>query len=467
MTDADLRISGGKVFLPGAGLSDVDVLVKDGVIAGLVRPGFAADSAEVLDAAGHWVLPGAIDAHVHLGKDITVPKDPDDAGLETQAAALGGVTALLAYLMSPRPYTDVFEPARAVMAADSVIDHGFHFCLVTPEQIGQIPIYTKEFGVSSFKFFMNFRGDEGKYLGLPGNDDGFLYDLLRAVADNGAMANPHAENIEIVWRLRREAVDGRAGPLRQWFDTRPPFVEAEAEQRVAYLARIVGASIYAVHVTCDEALTVLLRERERYPDIFIETCPHYLTHDVDSPVGLLGKVNPPLRERSDREALWAALAAGQVDVLGSDHVPRHVSKKAPDIWKATAGFPGLQTLLPVALDGAARRDIPLATIVRVVSERPAQLFGLYPRKGAIAVGSDADFAVVDPRAGHVVTREQQASGGGYSIWEGHELGCTVRHTVSRGTVVVRDGRLTGAGAGRYLARPVSGAAALDAAGVIR
>ncbi|HEX5401074.1 MAG TPA: amidohydrolase family protein [Pseudonocardiaceae bacterium] len=466
MTDVDLRIAGGRVFLPGGTLSDVDVLVRGGVVTGLVSRDFATPGAETLDAGSAWVLPGAIDAHVHLGKDITVPTDPDDASLESHAAALGGVTTILGYLMTPRPYTEVFDPAREIMA-NSIVDYGFHFCLVTPDQITQIPVYTKEFGVSSFKFFMNFRGEEGSYLGLPGNDDGFLYDVLRAVAENGAMANPHAENIEIVWRLRREGIDTTAAPLRQWYDTRPPFVEAEAEQRVAYLARTVGASMYAVHVTCAEALTVLLRERERYQNIFVETCPHYLTHDVSSPVGMLGKVNPPLREHADREALWAALASGQVDVIGSDHVPRHVSRKAPDIWKATAGFPGLQTLLPVTVDGAVRRGIPLGAVVRATAERPAQIFGLYPRKGVIAVGSDADIAVVDPQAAQTITREQQASGGGYSIWEGHELGCTVRHTISRGTVVVRDGQLTGAGSGQYLARPVSGAAALEAAGVDR
>lgn len=466
MTDLDLRVTGGKVFLPGGALSDVDILVRGGAVAGLVDRDFATPDVPVLDATGSWVLPGAIDAHVHLGKDITVPKDPEDASLESHAAALGGVTTMLGYLMTPRPYTEVFESARAVMA-NSIIDYGFHFCLVTPEQIAQIPIYTKELGVSSFKFFMNFRGEEGAYLGLPGNDDGFLYDVLRAVAENGAMANPHAENIEIVWRLRKDGFDASAPPLRQWYDTRPPFVEAEAEQRVAYLARILGASMYAVHVTCAEALAVLLRERERYPNIFVESCPHYLTHDVESSVDLLGKVNPPLRERTDREALWAALADGQIDVIGSDHVPRHFTKKAPDIWKATAGFPGLQTLLPVTLDGAARRDIPLAAVVRAASERPAQLFGLYPRKGAIVVGSDADFAIVDPGATQVVTREGQASGAGYSIWEGHELGCAVRHTVSRGTVLVRDGRRTGTGTGMYLSRQVSGAAALESAGVAR
>lgn len=461
MGEHDLRIAGGRVFLPGVGLSPVDILVNAGRISGIVAPDALAPAGRVLDVAGKVVLPGAIDAHVHLGKDITVPKDPDDASLESRAAALGGVTTMLAYLMTPRPYQEVFEPAVEVMSTHSAIDFGFHFCLVTDEQVAAVPRYVADLGVSSFKFFMNFRGQEGAYLGLPGNDDGFLYDVLRAVAENGAMADPHAENVELVWRLRRDPPPDGTEPLRAWYQARPPFVEAEAEARVAYLAGVLGASVYAVHVTCAEAVKVLIRERERHPHIYLETCPHYLTHDVDSAIGMLGKVNPPLRTPPDRDALWRALAAGDIDVVGSDHVPRPVANKGPDIWRASAGFPGLQTLLPVLLDQGTARGVPLGRLVTAVSERPARLFGLYPRKGVIAVGSDADLAVLDLDAPTQVTREDQASGAGYSIYEGWTLTPRVVHTIVRGRFVVHDGKLADAGPGEYLPRAHSGAAALE------
>src|SRR6185312_6055085 len=175
----DLRLSGGRALLPGADdLVEVDVLVRDGVIAGLCAPGSAADVAQDVSVTGLAVLPGIIDAHVHLGQDITVPKTPEDARKETEAAAAGGVCTLLAYLMTATPYHEVLDDAVAVMETHGVIDFGFHFCIVTREQLAALPAYTSELGVSSFKFFMNFRGDEGKYLGLPGNDDGFLFDLL-------------------------------------------------------------------------------------------------------------------------------------------------------------------------------------------------------------------------------------------------------------------------------------------------
>ena len=465
MSHYDLRLAGGEVLLPGVGLSEVDVLVRDGRIAVLCEPGAIADAAEVVDVRGLTVLPGAIDAHVHLGKDITYPRDDEDTVLETAAAAAGGVTSLLAYLMTPEPYDDVYPGVIKRMEATSQIDFGFHFCIVTEDQLRRIPGYAKELGVSSFKFFMNFRGDEGKYLGLPGNDDGFLYDVMRAAAASGTMIDPHAENIEIVWRLRQEAAGSDKPPLRVWNDIRPSFVEAEAEQRAAYLAGVTGASMYAVHVSSQRALEVLVDARRRHPHVYLETCPHYLTHDVDSDLGLRGKVNPPLREAEDREALWEALRDGIIDVVGSDHVPRHHSKKTGDIWKASAGFPGLQTLLPVLLsEGHLRRGIPLERVVDTVTARPARLFGLYPRKGMVSIGADADFAVVDMHAPMVVDAASQASAAGYSIYEGWQLQCSVVHTIVRGDFALRDGQLLPGARGRFIHRPNSGAAAISEEG---
>jgi dihydropyrimidinase len=442
MSGYDLRLTGGDAVLAGAGRVPADICVADGKIAAVVERGAPTlPAAETVDISGLVVLPGAVDAHVHLGQDITVPKTQQDAAAETASAAAGGVTTMLAYLMSPQPYEQLIGPATDIMSRYAHTDFGFHFCLVTPEQVRSIPRYVDEFGVSSFKFFMNFRGDEGAYLGLPGNDDGFLFDLLRTTAEHGAMACPHAENIELVWR--------------------PDFAEAEAEQRVAYLASVVGASVYAVHVTSAEALSALTRQRERYPNVFIETCPHYLTLDEGSPLGSRGKVNPPLRRPVDREALWAAVADGTVDVIGSDHVPRHFSAKDKDLWSASAGFPGSGTLLPLLVSEGRSRGIPLERVVEVTATRPAQLFGLYPRKGVIVPGADADLAVVDLSADDVVSAATQHSGSGYSVWEGWKVSCRVEHTLVRGAFAVRD-RVVQQPAGQFVRRPHSGRAALDA-----
>lgn len=459
----DLRISNATVVLP-TGPADLDILVKDGVVADLVPRDFAAQALDNTDATGLHVFPGVVDAHVHLGPNITYPQGPEDVTPETQSAVAGGVTTLLAYLMSAEPYHDVFPVARDAMGANSLVDFGFHFCVVTREQQIAIPSYAQELGVSSYKFFMNFRGEEGAYLGLPGNDDGFFFDLLESCADAGGMLDPHAENIELVWRLRNAGrVEGR-NPLDSWNLNRPDYVEADALNRLGFLARVTGASVYAVHTTNALALDVLRQGRSSYDNIFVETCPHYLTLDVDSPIGTYGKVNPPLRLEADREALWKAIADGSVDTVGSDHVPRHKSFKEKDIWTASAGFPGLENLLPSMISvGHHQYGLPLERIAEVTSERPAKLFGMYPQKGLIRIGSDADFAIVDLNELHEIHGEEQFSAAQYTPWEGWEMKGRVRSTYLRGSKVFDAAGGFGVVKGQFIPRRHSGHVALEAA----
>jgi dihydropyrimidinase len=463
MSTYDLRLHGGTVLLPGAGRVEADLLVHDGLIAGVLAPDAPAAASSTVDVAGLTVLPGAIDPHVHLGKDIRVPRDRDDAERETASAVAGGVTSMLVYLMSSSPYEEVHGPARTVMESGSHTDFGFHYVLGTDEHVASVPAYVRELGVSSFKFFMNFRGDEGAYLGMPGNDDGFMYDLLGRAAGAGAMVNPHPENIEIVRRLRQEPPDESQGPLHAWHLTRPPVVEAEAVQRVAFLAAATGASVYAVHTSSAAGLDAMRMQRAAYPHLYTETCTHYLTLTTSSPCGTHGKVNPPLRPASDLEALWAGVADGSVHTVGSDHNARHRSHKDKDIWSASAGFPGVGVLLPLTLGEGLARGVPLERLVEVTSTQAARLFGLYPRKGVIRVGSDADLAVVDLDGTTTVRASAQHSAAEYTPWEGREAGVRVVHTLVRGHFAVRDGRVGDDPRGRYLSRPRSGASAVAAA----
>ena len=454
----DLCLSGGRVLLPGVGLTEIDVLVSGGKIAGFCQTGSGVDAKEVVHIPGLTVLPGAIDPHVHLGQDISFPKTPDDVRKESAAGAAGGITTFLAFFLSPEAYEKNFGSAVRLMEEHGLTDFGIHFCTSTAEHMASIPTYVKDLGVSSFKFFMNFRGEEGKRLGLPGTDDGFLYRLLRRTVETGSMICPHGENIELIWLLREEARALDAKPLRVWYECAPPFVEAEALQRAAYLAKVVGAPLYAVHVSSAESLNALRSLQGGNSRIYIETCPHYLTHDIDSDIGVLGKVNPPLRTAKDREALWEAIKDGVIDAVGSDHVPRVKAAKAGDIWKASPGGPGMETLLPILIsEGHIKRHIPLQRITDMVSVNPAKIFGLYPRKGMIAVGFDADFAVVDLKGKRTIRAEDLSSGAGYSIYEGWEVFCEVVHTLVRGTFVKRDGIIQPFwGNGKYYKRHRSG-----------
>lgn len=462
----DLAVVRGRAVLPGRGPTEADIWVRDGSIVGVVAPGTPVEAAEFLDVTGQTVLPGAIDAHIHMGTDITMARREEEVTGETASALAGGVTTVLAYLMSAQPYEELFPDAVRVMEEHSACDFGFHFCIGTGHQLDQLPAYVSELGVSSFKFFMNFKGEEGRYLNLPGNDDGFLWQLLERSAGIGAMVNPHAENIELVWHLR-DAARAAGGPdLVAWNNSRPPIVEAEAEARVAMFAEVLDASVYAVHCSSKLALDALVARRATHDGIFIETCPHYLLLDQDADIGTYGKVNPPLRTAADREALWQALADGDVDVVGSDHVPRHKSAKEKDIWSASAGFPGIETLLPLMLsEGHVRRGIPVERIVEVVSTRPAQLFGLGARKGSISVGADADLAVVDFDRTTTFSAAQMHSAAGYTPYEGVEAAVAVTHTILGGRVVARHGQVLDKSGGRYLHRAASGRAALAASGL--
>lgn len=458
----DLRLTGGKAVLPGLGLTAIDICVQDGQIAALVSSDSRCDALEVVDVSGKVILPGGIDPHVHLGKNIAAPEDPIDASAESASAAAGGITTMLVYLIGPDPYDKSFATSMEVMGEHSHTDFGFHFCIVTREQLEAVPSYVADLGVSSFKFFMNFRGNEGAYLGVPGIDDSFMYDLLKIGAESGALINAHPENVELIWRLREEVPREPDAGLREWYDTRPPFVEAEAAQSVAYLAKTLGASFYAVHVSSREALEVLGREKVVYENLYLETCPHYLTLTYDTPMGSRAKVNPPLRTQDDQDALWEAIRSGLIDTIGSDHNSRHFTAKDKDIWTASAGFPGVGTLLPTLIsEGYQRRGVPLERIVELTSTRPAQLFGMYPRKGVIAVGSDADFAIVDLDAKTMITAEGQHSAAAYSVWEGVELDCRITDTIVRGRFAMKDGVIESA-FGEYLHRSSSGATALKA-----
>ena len=460
MASFDLIIRGGEAVLPGLGPTACDIGIREGRIAGLLAPGESASAAAEHQAKGLTILPGAIDAHLHLGhgKDISRPREPVDADRETAAAAAGGITTFIPYLMASEPFEEIFQQVVDVTAAGARIDFGYHCIISTEAQLAGVPRYAAEFGAPSFKIFMNNRGGEGARLGLPDIDDGFLLRLCEAAAANGGMVCPHPETIELAWvlreRVRQEDPDGKGG-LRTWNRSRPPFVEADAVQRAALIAHQAGAPLYIVHTSSAEALEAALMHRRAGATVHVETCPHYLTHDVDWAGGDMAKINPPLREASDRERLWRAVLNGEVDTIGTDHVHRTLDSKAGGIWAASPGCPGLETMLPVMLsEGHHKRGLPLERLAALTATNPARIMGLGHAKGAIALGLDADLALVDLKARWRVERKDVLSSAGYSIYEGETFTGRVRDVFVRGRDVLREGALApdAVGTGRYVRR---------------
>jgi dihydroorotase (multifunctional complex type) len=452
----DLKLAGGTVWTHDRGFAEADVIVRDGRIAQIAAPG-SVEAGETVDVRGLAVLPGIVDAHIHLGhgSDISRPRVASDAETETAAAAMGGVTCVIPYIMSAAPYRPVFDELRQITEAGARVDFGFHFVIATDDQLAEVPWLCRQ-GAPTAKLFMNIRQDEGKRLGLPGNDDGFLFRLLETLRDNGGMLCPHPENIEVSWVLRDRTMatdpDGTGG-LASWNATRPPFVEAEALSRASYFARVAGAPLHGVHTSSGEALAAAVLQRNAGSDVSIETCIQYLTHGTDSSIGTIGKVNPPLRPPENRDALWQGIRDGQIDTIATDHIHRPLASKDGGIWKAGPGFPGLDTFLPALLSEGRRRGVGPEVLIPLVTRNPARRMGL-GSKGTLAPGADADITVIDLDQSWTVDRAGLESDAGFSIYEGETMSCKVIHTLSRGRFALRDGQISddSRGHGRYVAR---------------
>lgn len=456
----DVVIRGGDVVMGGDAPIRSDIGVLDGKIAAIAAPDAGIAGHSVIDATGRIVMPGVVDVHVHLGhgKDISRPRESQDALIETSGAVAGGVTSFIPYLLSATPFEDgTFDDTVAVTESGSLIDFGYHLIISTPDQLAGVPRYIADYGVPSFKIFMNNRGGEGTRLGLPDIDDGFFFRLAETCAEHGGIVCPHPENIEVSWVLRDRlmAADPQGtGGLKTWNASRPPMVEAEAIQRAAVLTKTAGSPLYVVHTSSAEALDAAKAARAAGIDITIETCPHYLTHDVDWAGGDVGKINPPLRESRDREALWAGVLDGSIDTIATDHVHRTLDGKKGGIWAASPGCPGMETLLPVMLtEGYHRRNLSLSRIAQLLSGNPASRMGLH-QKGEIAIGKDADLVLVDLDREWVVSNDKVLSSAGYTIYDGQTLKGAVDKTLVRGRVVYADGKpvLDAAGTGRYVRR---------------
>lgn len=451
----DFVLRGGCVVEADAAPAFLDLFIKDGRIATRMLPGTPVDaSIPMIDVAGKHVFPGLIDAHVHFGFGEKIT----EYSTETAYAAQGGFTSILGYFLNNESYAEVFEREQAYARERALVDYGFHFSVANEEHVRDMASYVRNYGVTSFKYFMNFKGEEGRYLGLDGTDDGYLYNLLETAGKlDGVKVVCHTENIEIVNRLRAAMLDLPAPTLRDWARVKPPFTEAESCIRAMAFAEHFGAHLYIPHLSTRMALDEVRRWRKRYPNVYVETCPHYLTHDDDSTLGALGRANPPFRSKDDVAAMWEGLEDGSIDVVASDHVPRKRATKERPFWLASQGFPGTATILPVLLnEGYHKGRLSLPRIAQVLTEAPSRIFGMAPKKGSLAAGADADLTIVDLERSRVVNAAELGSYSDYSLYDGWTLkGWPVR-TIVRGETVMLDGEIVGkAGHGRYLSRPLS------------
>jgi dihydropyrimidinase len=451
--DCELVVRGGTI------VTATDTVVADVGVAGGRIVAVAADlptAPQEIDADGLQVLPGGVDVHTHLDAPVGEVTSVDDFESGTAAAACGGITTICDYAWQAPGQTiaQAIETWKAKARAKTHIDYGFHVILsdASDERLAELPEAVAA-GYPSFKVFMI------KEFGI--GDLGILR-VMRAARACGAVVNVHAENGEMLDLVASELLAAGKRDPRYYAETRPALAEAEATRRAIDYAALTGAETYIVHVSCRGALEAIRSARGRGLRICCETRPIYLalTEERYAAGGveaakMVGA--PPLRTADDQAALWDALRLGDVQVIGSDNTSWTPEQKAAgkdDFTRVPYGVPGLETEMSVIYsEGVSRRRISINTFVGAFATNPARIFGLYPRKGTIAVGTDADLVLFDPQRTMTIDERLLHSRAGYDPFHGFTLHGAPVLTLSRGEIVARNGQLLSRpGRGEHLLR---------------
>ncbi|WGG47626.1 dihydropyrimidinase [Rossellomorea sp. DA94] len=436
-----------------------DILIQDGKIA-TIGKGFDPGEAEVIDASGKFIFPGGVDPHTHLEMPFggTVSKDDFETG--TIAAAFGGTTTLIDFCLTNKGETlqSAIDTWHAKSKDKAVIDYSFHLMIgeINQEVLSQLPDVIQQEGITSFKVFMAYKN-------VFQADDETLFRTLVAARELGGLVMVHAENGDVIEYLTEKALDeGKTEPIYHAL-TRPPELEGEATGRAAKLTGLADSQLYVVHVSCSEAVEQISAARSKGLNVWGETCPQYLVLDqtyLERPnfEGAKYVWSPPLREKWHQDVLWNALKSGQLQTLGSDQCSfdfqgqKDLGKE--DFTKIPNGGPIIEDRVSILFsEGVEKGRINLNQFVDIMSTRSAKLFGLYPQKGTVAVGSDADIVIFDPDAERVISAATHHMAADYNPFEGMKIKGEPVSVLSRGEYVIKDKKFVGKqGTGKYIKR---------------
>ncbi len=441
-----------------------DVYVEDERIS-LIGESLDVQADKVIDAAGKYVLPGAVDPHTHLempfGGTVTI----DDVESGQTAAAFGGTTCHVDFVIQPQgsTFAAALEDWKSKANGKQVIDMGYHMAVTdlkeggTLEDLAALP----DEGVTSYKLFMAYKGALMV-------DDETLFRTMQVAAETGALVMVHAENGDAIDVLVKEALAAGHTEPKYHALTRPPETEGEATNRAIQLARVAGSPLYVVHVSCAEAVEPIAIAREKGWDVWGETCTQYFFVDysfLERPdfEGAKYVYTPPPRDKANQDVLWNAVRTDILSVVSTDHCAflwdGQKTMGKDDFSKIPNGGPGLENRLQMIHEFGVRGGrISLNRMVELLATAPAKLFGLYPRKGTIAVGSDADIVVFDPEKKVTISASTQHSKSDYNLYEGTEVTGSPDVVLLRGHVLVEDGQLVASpGVGQFVARAKFGA----------
>ncbi|HEU4448249.1 MAG TPA: amidohydrolase family protein [Nitrososphaeraceae archaeon] len=471
----DLLIMNASAVIPRVGIiDDTNIMIEDGKIKSLTNSANDVSASRKIDARGKYIMPGTIDPHVHYG--VYTPIN-EAARTESRSAAVGGVTTMIRMLRLFDDYSNNNISKQLRASKDNhYIDYSIHASILRPDQVRDIP-YLMELGISSVKVYMNLGADlnrihmdlepytYGLRDGRVNMTDELMSSIVKECANVHSTILVHAENPVVCSEHMRKAKEMGMAHLEAWSYCRPPYSEAQSIAKISDLGRMwagsssSSANLYFVHVGSTAAIDAILAEREKgQSNYYIETCPHYLTHTTDFG-NLIGKVTPPIRSKSDLQSMWSALRNGIVDTIGTDHVANRLEMKMGkgDIWSALSGFPGIATMLPVLLSKGVNEDrIGIERVAEVTSYNTARIFGIYPKKGTIQPGSDADLTIVDLDLEKTVTPDLLQSYSDYTIYDGWKLRGWPVMTIVRGNIIMEDGQVANEalGHGEFIPRPV-------------
>src|SRR5215471_3547769 len=436
-----------------------DVAIANGKIAAIGSDLEAQNASTLLDASQKLVLPGGIDVHTHLDMPFGGTTSADDFETGTRAAAFGGTTTLIDFAIQYKGQAlrQAFDTWMGKASGKAVCDYAFH-CIVTDVSGGQLSEMNDLIreGVTSFKLFM-------AYPGVFMLDDGSIFKALQRTSHNGGMICMHAENGSAIDVIVQQALaEGKKAPKYHAL-TRPTTAEAEATARAIALAEMAEAPIYIVHLSCNDALEKVREARDRGLPVYAETCPQYLylsleNMEVPGFEGAKYVFTPPLREKWHQEKLWQGLAKDTLQVVSTDHCPFCFKEQKElgkdDFTKIPNGGPGVEHRLSLVYTGGVHgRHFSPNRFVQLVSTAPAKLFGLYPRKGTIAVGSDADLVLFDPNHEEVISANTHHMRVDYSMFEGIKIKGAPKTVFSRGRAIIDSGKFVGRpGSGQFLRR---------------
>lgn len=418
------------------------VVVKQGKISQLVAGDVPIDAEEVIDLQGKILLPGLVDDHVHFNE----PGREHWEGYRTgsMAAAAGGITTVMEMPLNATPPSidgNKLLHKREAVQSEAVIDYAHWGGLVDNNLDALDGLH--EQGVIGYKAFMSNSGVDFERV----NDD-VLYAGLRRARKLGNLVGVHAESEYVTALLGQELREAGRTDRAAWPESRPPFTELEALQRAIYWARVSGGNLHVVHVTIADGIRTAAQAKREGVNVTVETCPHYLFFDHDDfvRIGPAAKCAPPIRSRNEVEALWACVLEGLVDTIASDHSPCPWADKEPgmdDIWQAWGGISGVQSMLPAMLtEGVHKRGLPLSALVRMMAANPARIFGLYPQKGSLLPGTDADLVVIDLDKEWALSVDDLLYKNKHSAYVDYLFKGAVERTIVRGVTVYQNGQIT-------------------------